>query len=179
MLNRPTTRPRMSSGAFNCTRACAMVLNDSSKKPAANSNAIASDRSRRRRNASSDRLHRSARTMASAEPAEPSPRFERDARKQRAGGVGGQQHAVGHAGVAMPEIAGKARHLGVVGVADQEGGQPGEQRHRGQHPLRADVADGLHDVGKAADRRCAGARRPWRGSAPRTARAASADRTAC
>ena len=83
---------------------------------------------------------------------EPSPRFQRDARQQRAGGVSGQQHAVGHAGIAVPEIAGKTRHLGVVGVADHEGGEPGEQRHRGQDPLRADVADGLHDVGKAADR---------------------------
>ena len=42
MLNRPMTRPRMSAGAFICTSACAIVLNDSSKKPAANSSAIAS-----------------------------------------------------------------------------------------------------------------------------------------
>ena len=40
----------------------------------------------------------------------------------------------------------------MVGVADHEGGQSGEQRHRDQDPLRADVADRLHDVGKAADR---------------------------
>ena len=94
---------------------------------------------------------------------EPSPRFQRNAREQRAGGVGGQQHAVGQAGIAVAEIVGKARHLRVVGVADDEGRQPGEQRHRDQDRLRADVADGLHDVGKAAHRRCAGARRPWRG----------------
>ena len=76
-----------------------------------------------------------ARTMAvcGADP-EPSPRFQRDAGKQRAGGVSGQQHAVGHAGVAVPEVVGEARHLGVVGVADHEGSQPGEQGHRGQDP---------------------------------------------
>ena len=50
----------------------------------------------------------------------------------------------------MAEVAGEARHLRLVGVADQERGQPGEQRHRDQHRLRADVADGLHDVGEAA-----------------------------
>ena len=43
MLNRPTTRPRMSAGAFNWTMVCAIVLNDSSKNPAANSSAIASE----------------------------------------------------------------------------------------------------------------------------------------
>ena len=42
MLNRPMTRPRMSTGAFTCTSVCAMALNDNSKKPAANNSISAS-----------------------------------------------------------------------------------------------------------------------------------------
>ena len=42
MLNRPSTRPRIASGAFICTSVCAMLLNESSKKPARKSNASAS-----------------------------------------------------------------------------------------------------------------------------------------
>ncbi len=42
MLNRPSTRPRMAAGAFNCTSVCTMLLNDSSRKPAENSNGSAS-----------------------------------------------------------------------------------------------------------------------------------------
>ncbi len=42
MLNRPMTRPRLSSGALSCTSVCAMALNDNSKKPAANNSASAS-----------------------------------------------------------------------------------------------------------------------------------------
>ena len=52
----------------------------------------------------------------------------------------------------MPEIVGEARHLRVVGIADHERGDPGEHRHRGQHAVRADRPDGLHDVGEAAHR---------------------------
>ena len=39
MLKSPSTRPRMVSGAFICTSVCVMLLNDSSKNPAQNSNA--------------------------------------------------------------------------------------------------------------------------------------------
>ena len=42
MLNRPITRPRMAAGALICTSVCAMLLNESSKKPATNSSASAS-----------------------------------------------------------------------------------------------------------------------------------------
>lgn len=101
--------------------------------------------------ASSDSAHRMASAIAVRAWSQPSPCFQPDRRKHRAGGVGRQQYAVGHAGIAVAEIAGKTRHLGVVGIADHEGGQAGEQRHRGQEAMGDDVADGLHDVGKAAD----------------------------
>ena len=42
MANKPMTRPRFSSGALICTRLVAMVLNDSSKNPAANNKPMAS-----------------------------------------------------------------------------------------------------------------------------------------
>ncbi len=41
--NTPMTRPRISAGAFNCTSVCAIELNDSSTKPATNSNNTASE----------------------------------------------------------------------------------------------------------------------------------------
>ncbi len=41
MANTPITRPRISAGAFNCTKDCAIELNPSSTKPAMNSRVIA------------------------------------------------------------------------------------------------------------------------------------------
>ena len=78
--------------------------------------------------------------------------LERDARDHRAERVGGEQHAVGKARVAMAEIVGKARHLRVIGVADQERGQRSEQRHRDQDRLLGDAAERRDDIGEAAHR---------------------------
>ena len=59
-----------------------------------------------------------------------SPAFEHDAGQQPAGGIGGQQHAVGHAGIAMAEIVGETRHLRTIGIADEERRSARQQRHR-------------------------------------------------
>ena len=95
---------------------------------------------------------------------QPAPGFQRDAREQRAGRVGGQQHAVGDAGIAMAEIDGEARHLRLVGVADEERGQPGEQRHRDQDRLApmARMVCTMSARPRTREARCR--RAPWRGS---------------
>ena len=53
--------------------------------------------------------------------------FKQDAGEHRAGGIGREQHAVGHAGIAVTEVLGEAGHLRVVGVADKERREAGEQ----------------------------------------------------
>ena len=52
----------------------------------------------------------------------------------------------------MAEVLGEARHLRVIGVADEKRGAAGEQDHRNDDVMPADVARGLHDVGEAAHR---------------------------
>ena len=93
--------------------------------------------------------------------------FQHDTRQQRAGGVRRQEHAVRDARIAVAEVLGEARHLRTVGIADEERRAPGQKRHRNNDGVFRDVADCVHDVGKAAHRPM---RRRSANSEPRTVR---------
>ena len=163
MLNRPMTRPRMAAGAFNCTSVCAIVLNDNSKNPATNSS---SDRERvnpdRREGEQATaptawRAEGGARRSPAAVPGSPA-RCRRAARRRRR------------------RPAARCRRRRDRHARDRwrsPASAPGRRcRSRGRPPASSVIevstgyvpmcADGLHDVGKAADRAALSATAPLR-----------------
>src|SRR3546814_2392019 len=49
----------------------------------------------------------------------------------------------------MAKIGRELRHLGLVGVADAQRSGAGEHRHRGDHSVLRNLANGVHDVTEA------------------------------
>ena len=76
--------------------------------------------------------------------------LEDQARRQRAGGIGGEQHAVVEIGVVVAEIGGEFRHLRLIGIADDERRRGREQRHRHDDAVAGDLARGREHAGEAA-----------------------------
>ena len=123
MLKRPSTRPRMVSGAFICTSVCAMLLNESSKKPAQEEERERERIDAREREAgerAAPERSRAAIADAGCVRRKPPPALEQDAGEQRARGVGAEQQRVRGAGIAVAEVVREAGHLRLVAVADEE-----------------------------------------------------------
>ena len=93
------------------TRVWVMALNDSSRKPAANSSTSASGYQRVSKSGQRRAPARASR-IAVRGSGQPARAFENEAREKGAGSIRRQQHAVGDAGSPWHEVLREARHSG-------------------------------------------------------------------